>query len=259
MTSIEKKNKRKGIFGTILFHSLVLILFYFIGLSYQDPPPEEEGININFGMNNNGMGEIEPENTEVPVETIETVKEQITNTEESITQTEIETANITQTEKKEEKVVEKVVEEEEIEEVEEVEPEINTRAIYTGKKKNLSNTEGKEYKIGNQGDEEGEQNNNQYDSAGIGANGSAYQLGGRNAIKKPKPKGNQIEGRVVVIITVDRLGNVVYANAGAKGSTTLNKELLKRAKIAALKTKFDTKKDAPQNQNGKIIYDFSLN
>jgi len=245
MTSIEKKNKRKGIIGTILFHSLVLILFYFIGLSYQDPPPEEEGININFGMSNNGMGEIEPENTEEAPEKIEeTVKERITNTEKSITQTEIETTNITQTEKEEEE-----------EEEEEEEPEINTRAIYTGKKKNQSKSEGKEYNIENQGSKEGEQNNN----TGIGDNGSAYQLGGRNAINKPKPKGNQIEGRVVVIITVDRLGNVVYANAGAQGSTTLNKELLKRAKIAALKTKFDTKKDAPQNQNGKIIYDFSLN
>ena len=55
------------------------------------------------------------------------------------------------------------------------------------------------------------------------------------------------------------LGNVIYANAGAQGSTTYNKELLKRAKNAALKTKFDTKKNAPENQQGKIVYDFRLN
>ena len=79
------------------------------------------------------------------------------------------------------------------------------------------------------------------------------------AVKKPKPKGNQIEGKVVVIITVDRSGNVIYANPGTKGSTTLNKQLLKRAKMAALKTKFATKKTAPENQQGRIIYNFRLN
>ena len=77
--------------------------------------------------------------------------------------------------------------------------------------------------------------------------------------RQPKPKGNQTEGKVVVSITVDRLGNVIYANAGAQGSTTFNKELLARAKKAALKTKFDTKESAPANQQGKIIYDFRLN
>ena len=95
--------------------------------------------------------------------------------------------------------------------------------------------------------------------AGIGKNGTTYQLGGRKAIQKPKPQGNQIEGIVVVIITVNRIGDVIYANPGAKGSTTLNKQLLERAKIAALRTKFVTKQTAPENQQGKIIYNFSLN
>ena len=98
-----------------------------------------------------------------------------------------------------------------------------------------------------------------YIGSGISSTGDAYQLGGRKAINKPKPKGNQIEGKVVVMITVDRTGNVTYANAGIKGSTTLNKELLERAKRAALKTKFNVKQDAPSNQYGKIIYDFKLN
>jgi hypothetical protein len=52
---------------------------------------------------------------------------------------------------------------------------------------------------------------------------------------------------------------VINAIPGAKGSTTLNKQLLQRAKTAALKTKFDPKKSAPSNQQGKIIYHFSLN
>ena len=61
------------------------------------------------------------------------------------------------------------------------------------------------------------------------------------------------------MIIVDRLGNVINASAGAKGSTTLNKKLLQMAKAAAQKTKFDPQQTAPTNQQGKIIYDFSLN
>ena len=64
MTAIEKKSKRKGIIGTILFHVLLLVAFLFMGLTYQDPPPAEEGISINFGFTDEGLGEIEPEDIE---------------------------------------------------------------------------------------------------------------------------------------------------------------------------------------------------
>ena len=69
----------------------------------------------------------------------------------------------------------------------------------------------------------------------------------------------QLEGKVVVEITVDQLGNVINAIAGVKGSTTLNEQLIKRAREAALKTKFSPKESAPSRQQGKIIYNFQLN
>ena len=50
MNSEEKRNKNKGIIGTILFHTLLLVMFLFMVLTYQDPPPAEEGISINFGF-----------------------------------------------------------------------------------------------------------------------------------------------------------------------------------------------------------------
>ena len=56
-----------------------------------------------------------------------------------------------------------------------------------------------------------------------------------------------------------RMGNVINAITGAKGSTTLNKRLLEQAKLAALKTKFESKPTAPLKQQGKIIYSFRLN
>ena len=90
--------------------------------------------------------------------------------------------------------------------------------------------------------------------------GEAYQLLGRSVAYKAKPIYKvQLEGKVVVDITVDQLGNVINAIAGVKGSTTLNDQLLKRAKEAALKTKFSAKESAPSRQQGKIIYNFRLN
>jgi TonB family protein len=253
MTAAEKKSKRKGIIGTILFHAFLLVAFLFMGLTYQDPPPAEEGISINFGFNDEGFGEIEPEDTE---EVTEIVEEEII--EEQITQSIVETPSVEKTEKKKEEVVKKEDPKEEV--IEEKKPEVNKKALYPGKKKTKTTSEGEKGGDGNQGAVDGEPNAEVYEGGGIGEDGTAYQLGGRKVEFKAKPIYNiQVEGKVVVLITVDRLGNVINAIAGAKGSTTLNKQLLKRAKTAALKTKFDPKKSAPSNQQGEIIYHFSLN
>ena len=253
----EEKNKTKGIIGTILFHSLLLISFLFLGLTYQDPPPEEEGININFGFNNEGSSENEPQNTEELTEIIEEIIEEQTESNENIiTQSLIETSVIEKTE-----ITKKNIEEDNLEKeaIEKKQPEIIKKALYTGKKNNNQNNEGEKKKLGNQGIIDGDINSELYEGSGLGENGTAYQLGGRKANITPKPKGNHIEGKVVVNITVNRLGDVIYATPGVKGSTTLNKELLQRAKKAALKTKFEPKQNAPTNQQGKIIYHFKLN
>ena len=73
----------------------------------------------------------------------------------------------------------------------------------------------------------------------------------------PQPQGgNEAVGRVVVAITVDRLGNVIQAIAGVEGSTTSNPALYQSAKKAAFETKFEAKESAPLYQQGKIIYNF---
>ena len=259
MTATEKKSKRKGIIGTILFHVLLLVAFLFMGLTYQDPPPAEEGISINFGFTDEGLGEIEPEDTEEIIDAVEEeiIEEQIESTEEIVTQTTIETPAVEKTEEKK-KVVEKEQPKEEV--IEEKKPEVNKKAIYTGKKETTTTSEGDEEGEGNKGAIDGDPNADAYEGGGIGEEGAAYQLGGRKAEFKAAPIYTiQVEGKVVVAITVDRLGNVIYANPGVKGSTTLNKELLQRAKTAALKTKFEPKQSAPTNQQGKIIYYFQLN
>jgi colicin import membrane protein len=54
------KLKRRGLIGTIIYHALVLALLIFAGLTFPVPPPEEEGILVNFGTDESGFGAYEP-------------------------------------------------------------------------------------------------------------------------------------------------------------------------------------------------------
>ncbi len=258
MFKYHERNKRNGFFGTFLFHLLLLISFFYLGLTFQDPPPAEEGINITFGINESGTKDFS--NKEIKTESniieekIENIEEQIENNEEIITQNIIETSNI------ENNDIKKIIKDKEPEIAKEEKKEVLEKALYPGKKNTKNNTKGKMGAQGYQGKIEGDENISSYTGAGTGNGEDMYQLGGRNVAYKAKPiYENQIEGTIVVIITVNRAGDVIHAIAGAKGSTTLNKQLLERAKNAALKTKFNAKKSAPTNQQGKIIYHFTLN
>lgn len=52
----EKKNRIKGILGTILFHVGLLLLLLFLALRTPLPLPGEEGVLVNFGFDETGMG-----------------------------------------------------------------------------------------------------------------------------------------------------------------------------------------------------------
>lgn len=58
------KVNRRGLFGTIFMHGLILVLLILGGLTFPDPPPEEEGILVNFGTDDTGFGFIEPKGDE---------------------------------------------------------------------------------------------------------------------------------------------------------------------------------------------------
>ena len=58
MSKQEKENKKNALFGTIIFHAILVFLLTlpFMSLTYQDPPlPSGNGISINFSSNNSGF------------------------------------------------------------------------------------------------------------------------------------------------------------------------------------------------------------
>ena len=249
------KNRRKAIIGTVLFHIGLLLCFIFMGLTYQIPPPPEEGITINFGYQDFGSGS---EQTEQIVEEQEITPQEIVNNNpvvEDISTQDIEETPTT-------KLKEHLEESKEVKKIEEKKPEpvVNTKALYPGKKQNNSNSQGISEGQGDQGSQDGDPNSNAYTGGGIGTNGIAYQLGGRTIAEIKKPNyDSQQQGKVVVTIRVDRNGKVISATPGAKGSTTTNAYLYSKAKEAALKTTFEANTTAPEIQVGTIIYNFKLN
>jgi len=113
---------------------------------------------------------------------------------------------------------------------------------------------------GNQGVETGTEGVRTYGpGGGTGNSNISYDLGGRSAQSLPRPVYDiQVEGKVVVEVTVDRSGTVINAVAGRPGSTTLDATLLRIAREAALKAKFNSSSEAPEIQKGTITYYFRL-
>lgn len=60
MSILNTKYKRTGLAGTIIFHAAILLLVVFFGYTTPLPLPAEEGILINFGDEDQGMGQVEP-------------------------------------------------------------------------------------------------------------------------------------------------------------------------------------------------------
>ncbi|MGM0496925.1 MAG: TonB family protein [Bacteroidota bacterium] len=270
------KQHKKGILGTIAFHGILAILILSFGFSTPLPLPEEKGIMINFGSTQDAAGATELEKSE---ERAEAQEQQQESMPEPVEQEQQETEGVETQEHEEAPAVEEKKEKQKQEEQpepqeksqdkkqeekkEETEPEreVDENALYPGKSNEESGeSEGETEGEGNQGKESGtpySDNHADTDSKGMG--NMDYSLSGRNPESLPKPEYNyQVEGKVVVEITVDKYGNVTKAVSGVKGSTTLNDNLLKAAKKAALNAQFDRDPDAPAYQKGTITYYFRL-
>lgn len=268
--------KTKGIFGTFLFHCILVLCLLFLGFSTPLPLPGEEGILINFGTDDFGFGEIEPAYSDLP-DNQEIIPEEQANitesdNEEIITQDFEESAAIKEETVKPEKKPEKkeiitkpVTETKEVETTPQPvveEKKVNERALYKGKgtTDESSGSEGITEGDGNQGSISGSPDSDNYSSGlSSGSGGVEFSLAGRNPTFLPKPKYEyQVEGKVVVEIRVDRDGKVTYARGGFKGSNINDLNLIKAAEDAALKARFDSKSDAAYTQTGTITYRFIL-
>lgn len=259
--STDNDKKNRVISGAVTFLCMALALIVCLSFGYDppDPPIPEEGVEVNLGNSDFGLGDNPmPEASEAssaprPRAATEQVSTQSTEAsapiysspKPSTAKTDNPTPTTTQPDPPKE-------------------PEINKNALFNGnrgnKNKNTnSGSEGNTYGNGNMGKEGGDPNSNRYDGT-PGRGGAGFSLAGRSARALPSPQtSTNREGKIVVKIWVDRAGNVTQVSAPEKGSTLTDAGLVNQAKAAARKAKFSPKDDAPEVQTGTITYVFRNN
>ncbi len=294
MSFLDTKHKQKSTVITSILMAILLFLIFNFGMQYLDPP-EEIGIAVNFGTTEVGSGNIQPTEPikaapqDEPVEEteVEEVVEEVEDTpveeskpdaaeEKILTQESEESIRIKQAE-----LAKRKAEEAEKKKQQEVERKERARKAAVEKlrkeqeaKRNkldalmggvnnsdgtASGGEGDDNQAGDKGNPNGDPNASGYYGNGGGGTGGNYRLTNRKAMSKPKPTYDcNEEGRVVVSISVDKTGKVFSAQPGVKGTTNSASCLLRRAKEAALKTRFNSDSNAPTKQVGSIIYNFTL-
>ena len=234
----EKKNKRIGAIISVGSHVAVLLLFLFmVAWRAPDPPLPEYGIELNFGLDDAGSGEVQPEPETTPAETEsqeeaepdgkeELVEEEVVEQQEI--ETPVEEVNPIHSEHESPDVVEEKPEKKVEEPVEKKEEEVKEEApklppvLYPNNKTGSGGKDGdakdaqnanqgdKTGAVGDQGDEKGTVDSRAlYGNAG-GGGGTSLQMSGWYWDAEPRPNDTSSEsGKLVFQIVIDDKGNII--------------------------------------------------
>lgn len=290
MSFLDTKHKKKSFTLTTLLLSVLLLLLFYIGMTYMDPPIEN-GIAVNFGTMDFGSGKVQPieklrsEPRKVEPKPIEEVQQQSMPeqttldepVEEVLTSNNEEAIKINQQKKAEQKADEAAKKAQaEAERIAKEKREAEAQKIQEqeAKKKRLdaliggigksdgktTGSEGDDNRIGDKGNPDGDPYaTSYYGSPGSGSGTGGYGLNGRSLVNKGKIQQECNEdGRVVVRIVVDRDGKVIQATPGVKGTTNTAPCLLEPAKKTALLHKWNLDAKAPSEQIGFVVVNFKL-
>ena len=281
MEFLNTPHKKKSAGLTAIFAVLFLSLFFVLGLTYYDPPVSY-GMEVNFGTSTKGSGNQQPQEL-VESKPAVVAKNTVEKTQVNTTQPppkSIKVGNVV-TEKEsivtfpeKETVIKEVQPETKIpEKVTEATPQKKVSKVSEATKNVVSNLlknktqqgeviegEGGDVIAGDKGKQTGDlYSSSYYNTAGLGGKGKGYGLNGRNLQSNGKvvQECNQ-EGIVVVRITVNNQGNVVFAEPGVKGSTNTHPCLLEPAKKTALLHRWYSDTKAPLEQVGFVVIQFKL-
>jgi colicin import membrane protein len=286
------RERKQGLIISAVVHILLAILIIFVTFRIKMPELSEEGLLVNFGYDETGQGLYEPAPEPVtppppPPSAGEEAAEEAVLTQDFEEAPEVEKkepdpeelrrqaearAAAEQRRREEAAVAARLRREQEVaDSIRRVEEErqrriqeTNARTANAFSNTSTTGTTGQNQGVaggqGNQGVEQGTVGANNYgEGGGTGDSSISYDLGGRGYQSLPKPPYDyQGEGKVVVEITVDQSGRVTNARAGITGSTTTDDYLLRVAREAALKARFDSRPNTPI-QRGTITYIFKLN
>lgn len=281
MKFLDTTHKRKSAIITSILMLLVVLLIFAFGLDYKDPP-DEYGVEVNFGYTDAGNGDNTTSTEDVKTEpeqqqeeqqeeqTEETPEEEVTPeetpVEEEVVTQDTEEAPVVNTKPNTEPVKETKPETvkptKPVKETKPTPPKPDKsttdalNSILNGPSNNgtSSNGDGDSNTNGNQGDINGNPYASSYYGGGSG-NGSGYGLNGRTKTGLKKyPQDCNEEGKVVVKIFVNRNGKVIKTTVQQSDDPCLNAA----AKKTAMSYKFNSDSKAPATQTGFVVVNFSL-
>jgi hypothetical protein len=269
MPLLSDIHERKASVKTLIIMSLLIISFFFWGMSYMDPPIEigvevvlnEGGAEVNYGTSDTGSGEIQPMTTNTPQNVSNNAEPEPKTSEATLTQ-ETEEAPVINPKPKTKPT--------------ETKPKVVTPKPDKSTNDALNNILGAPSNTNQSSNGHGDDSNGSGDKGQIDGNpyatafygngsgngsgtGTGYGMNGRSKTSNQKfsPDCNE-EGRVVVQIEVDRTGKVIKAVPGVKGTTNSATCLLEPAKKTALSYKFNPDSKAPTKQIGFVVINFTL-
>ncbi|MDL2315137.1 hypothetical protein LJC16_02645 [Bacteroidales bacterium OttesenSCG-928-C19] len=257
----EKRDKLFASGGTLLFSVLLLILCFQLGLYFQVPPPEEQGVEVALGNSEHGFGYQASQQQQNPEQAQESTPAVQQSQNPNTISTQSTEESISLNNKPKEKPKEERQQQKPQEKPKEPEkPTINQNALFpprntgTQEGSGQGDTEGSGYR-GNPG---GDPNSTRYDGM-PGQGGVSFNLKGRSSSSLAKPTyTSKDQGTVVVKIWVDRQGNVIKAQAGERGTTVTDHRLYEMAEQAAMKSSFSPDPNASDMQVGTITYKFII-
>lgn len=255
----EQKGKRIALVVTVIFHAAVVLLLITLALRTPLPLPGEEGIEVNLGNSDVGMGEIQPEEA-ATLKSTSPPPSKSQSDNEAVTENSDEAPAIEKINKKTNKTTQPSTTHTTQPQPEAAkEPVTNPKALYPGKsnKNAQGGSQGITGQPGDQGKPNGTPGSTNYDGLGGQGSGIGYDLGGRGAKNLAEPIYTSDEqGDIVVEIKVDRDGRVTFARAGARGTTISDQTMQRQAEEAARRSIFARDPSAPEEQKGTITYKF---
>lgn len=252
---LRNENDRRGLIGTILVHSLLILLFIISAFAPSPVDDEEDGgVEVSIGEPDYGGPDEMPATAEAQTQPESSPEQE----ENPVLSQDEEAPEVKQSVKKTTPKVTTPTETPKTEENKPQERTVNQRATF--KKKTGSQGQGDGTQSGNQGRPDGSESGKP-DGTGSGKSGSGnWSLSGRSAMSQAKPNPDRsIDATVVVKIWVDKDGTVTKAEAGLRGTTTTDSYFKRISEQAALKWKFSPRKDGDDVQIGSITFVYSQN
>ena len=264
----ERNKNIKALVITIVSCAALFLFFFFIRWSQPvvEPPTADEGIEVNLGNSETGLGDIPPaapgdfannDATPTPI-TEQPIAEQVIDDkgDEPIAAAPISTPKTT---------IPKPTKE-----IIKTPPAPKPKAVFSGgTTANQGGNNSDSYNgvknqgiaggTGDQGNPNGNPNSDSYTGNSASGNGGVKiksGLNGRFIAVMPRFQDEFNENaKVAIDVKIDANGKVIFANVNPRGTTTTNSNIRQIAKNKALQVKFTSGKE---EQSGTIVFDFRV-